>query len=633
MADENTDQNSGENVARLLYDLVAGTAEYIGDEFFRSLVQHLARALDSRYAFVAEFAGSERRVRTLAFWETNGFLEDVEYDIAGTPCETVLMGRSRLYPERVAELFPAEKELVDMEAESYLAMPLFDSHRKVMGHLAVIDDRPKYESPINTAVLQIFGSRVAAELERRRSEQALKQSEAKLSAILESTLDAIIVIGSERRIKLFNPAAEQIFGYSASEVFEKSVDHLLSVPFRELLRDHLDAVEGDSGKKHLWAPKGLSGIRADGEEVPVELTISRGRVGGETLHTIILRDINDARRTQVELARLKLETDYLQDEIKQEHDFEGIIGDSSTMKKVLRNVARVAETDSTVLITGETGVGKELIARAIHGRSRRREKPLVKVNCAALPAELIESELFGHEKGAFTGAIERRIGRFELGNNGTLFLDEVGELSLPAQAKLLRVLQEGELERVGGTTSIKVDVRLIAATNRDLAKMIEEKTFRNDLYYRLNVFPLRIPSLRDRKSDIPALTRHLMEKLSRQLGKPIDRLSSESSRQLLEYPWPGNVRELQNVLERCAILSDGPILEVPEGLLEVAPSQIAESSTRGLMDVEREHIIEVLRQTSGVIEGGAGAAAVLGMAPSTLRSRMKKLGIRRGSFQ
>ena len=244
---------------------------------------------------------------------------------------------------------------------------------------------------------------------------------------------------------------------------------------------------------------------------------------------------------------MKLETDYLRDEIKQAHNYEGIVSDSSNMKKVLRNIERVAATDSTVLITGETGVGKELAARAIHARSKRKDKPLVKVNCAALPGELIESELFGHEKGAFTGALNRRLGRFELADSGTLFLDEVGELSQQAQAKLLRVLQEGEFERVGGDKTIKVDVRLIAATNRELGEMVEDKTFRGDLFYRLNVFPLRIPPLRERQSDIPRLSRYCIRRLARQIGKPIEGLEPESMERLLAYSWPGNVRELENV--------------------------------------------------------------------------------------
>lgn len=620
-----------QKVDGLLYDLVAGTAEYVGQPFFRSLVKHLAKALDCRYAFVAEFAESKKRVRTLAYWSKDGFIDNVEFDIAGTPCERVLAGQPRLYPQRVAELFPEEKELVDMEAESYLAIPLFDTHGEVMGHLAVIDDSPMDDNPTDAAVLRIFGSRVAAEMERRRSKRALEESEAQLSAILESTLDAILVIDARRRIKLFNHAAEAIFGYCAREAAEMCADRLFTQPFRGLLEDRLEFAKKGETAHQLWAPEGLSALHRDGTEIPVELTISQCQVGEESLQTLILRNVNAREAAQVELIRLRGVADYLHEEIGREYNVEGIVSESREMQKVLRNLERVAGTGSTVLITGETGVGKELVARAIHAQSERSDMPLVKVNCAALPAELIESELFGHERGAFTGAVGRRKGRFELADRGTFFLDEIAELTQSAQAKLLRVLQEGEFERVGGTETIRVDVRLIAATNRDLGKMVEDGSFRGDLFYRLNVFPIRIPPLRDRKKDIVALARHLIEKLSRQLGKPLQGLSGRSSKLLLEYPWPGNVRELQNVLERCAILADGLVLEVPGDFLTGASDQLGGGRPRALNEVERDHIIDVLIRSSWVIEGDSGAAAALSMAPSTLRSRMKKLGIRRNT--
>ena len=620
------------NVDKLLYELVAGTAKYTGDEFFRSLVQYLAAALECRYAFVAEFAGSKNRVRTLAFWSANGFLENIEYDIAGTPCETVLVGKPQLYSEHVAELFPEERELIEMEAVSYLAMPLFDSQQEVMGHLAVIDDKPMYESPTDTAVLQVFGSRLAAEMEREHAVQALERSDSKLSAILESALDAILVIDSQRNIKLFNRAAEQVFGYSAVKAMQINVDQLLSQPFAQLLRNFLEKGKAQEIDPQLWAPDGVFAVRSNGKEFPVELTISNCSVDGEALHTLILRDVNERQKARDELRKLKQETDYLRDEIRQDHDYQGIVSQSSHMQRVLRNVERVATTDSTVLITGETGVGKELIARTIHANSKRKEKSLVKVNCAALPSELIESELFGHEKGAFTSAISQRLGRFELANKGTLFLDEIGELSPQAQAKLLRVLQEGEFERVGGNKTLKVDVRLITATNRDLGAMVANGTFRGDLFYRLNVFPLHVPPLRERKSDIPALSHFFLEKLSRQLGKPLDDLSPKSLQRLKTYSWPGNVRELENVLERCAILSDAQTLEFPEGLLNVTPPQTKKCPQRILKDVEREHILKTLTQTAGTIEGDTGAAAALGLAPSTLRSRIKKLAIKKSDY-
>jgi transcriptional regulator with GAF, ATPase, and Fis domain len=286
------------------------------------------------------------------------------------------------------------------------------------------------------------------------------------------------------------------------------------------------------------------------------------------------------------------------------------------------------------LISGETGTGKELIARAIHSNSKRRDRPLIKVNCAALPTGLVESELFGHEKGAFTGAISRRIGRFELADGGTIFLDEIGEIPLEVQVKLLRVLQEREFDRVGGGKSpISVDVRVIAATNRDLLSAVREKTFREDLYYRLNVFPLRLPPLRERKSDIPLLAHFLVKKYATSIGKSIARISAEALVRLDAYDWPGNVRELENIIERAVILAPGPVLDIDPDVFvpRAVGSQFGdgEQSSPSLEDVERAHICKVLDESSWIIEGPKGAARVLGLHPNTLRSRLKKLGIAR----
>ena len=301
---------------------------------------------------------------------------------------------------------------------------------------------------------------------------------------------------------------------------------------------------------------------------------------------------------------------------------------------MLDKVSRVAPTDATVLISGETGTGKELIARAIHSHSRRAARPLIKVNCAALPAGLIESELFGHEKGAFTGAIARRIGRFELADGGTLFLDEIGELPMETQAKLLRVLQERELERVGGTATIKVDVRIIAATNRNLLKAVADKSFREDLYYRMSVFPITLPPLRDRAEDIPLLVRFLVNKFATRTGRRIEGVSPRTLQRLASYRWPGNIRELENVLERAVILATGPTLDLEiDGERSPGPAAIEDSSLASLEAIERRHIRAVLRQTQWVIDGPRGAAQILGLHPNTLRSRLKKLGITRESHE
>jgi formate hydrogenlyase transcriptional activator len=326
--------------------------------------------------------------------------------------------------------------------------------------------------------------------------------------------------------------------------------------------------------------------------------------------------------------RLQAENVYLQEELTTVHHCGEFIGNSNALHEVLRRVEQVAPTDATVLIQGETGTGKELIARAIHRRSRHRDRPLVKVNCAALPAGLIESELFGHEKGAFTGAIARKIGRFELADGGTLFLDEVGELPLELQAKLLRVLQEGEFERVGGSHTITARVRVIAATNRDLAEAVKVGAFRADLFYRLNVFPLTLPPLRDRKDDIPPLVHCFLDRFAKKLGKPLRCLSDEALARVVRYSWPGNVRELQNVLERAAILARGPVVEIDEALDQRLGENDHPSPIMTLQEVERAHILRVLEETHGTIEGPKGAARVLGLHPNTLRSRLQRIGIK-----
>jgi formate hydrogenlyase transcriptional activator len=310
--------------------------------------------------------------------------------------------------------------------------------------------------------------------------------------------------------------------------------------------------------------------------------------------------------------------------------FEQIIGNSAALEAVLEQAERVAPTDSTVLIQGETGTGKELIARAVHNLSSRCGRPFVKLNCAAIPFDLLESELFGHEKGAFTGAIAQKIGRFEMADKGTLFLDEVGDIPPALQPKLLRVLQEQEFERLGSTRTHQVDVRLVAATNRDLAAMVKRNEFRSDLYYRLNVFPIPLPALRARREDIPALVEHFVDIYARRMGKQIDEISPETMSELTSYPWPGNIRELQNFIERSVILSSGNVLRPPlSSLKAAAATQTHEAVT--LEEAEREHIRKTLEQTRWVVAGPNGAAARLGIKRSTLYFRMHKLGISRSN--
>ena len=333
--------------------------------------------------------------------------------------------------------------------------------------------------------------------------------------------------------------------------------------------------------------------------------------------------------------RLQAENTYLQEEIKVAHNFEEIISSGKVLKKLLKQVQQVAPTEATVLIQGESGTGKELLARAVHNTSKRRDRPLVKVNCASLPSTLIESELFGHEKGAFTGALVKKVGRFELADKGTIFLDEIGEMPVELQAKLLRILQEGEFERLGNPNTVKVDVRVIAATNRDLEKAVKEGSFREDLYYRLKVFPILSPPLRERKEDIPILVSHFLKKFEAKIGKKIAAVSQKAMEVLQGYHWPGNVRELENMLERGVILANGSTLELVDipDLGQSSQTKSREPATpdgtlQTLEDVERAHILKILQETNGAIEGSKGAAGILGLRPSTLRSRLQKLGIK-----
>jgi len=341
-------------------------------------------------------------------------------------------------------------------------------------------------------------------------------------------------------------------------------------------------------------------------------------------NALAFREIKDLKN---QLAREKI---YLEDELRSEQGFEEIIGRSAAIRAVLRKIETVAPTDSTVLICGETGTGKELIARAIHKLSARHDNAFVKLNCAAIPTGLLESELFGHERGAFTGAIMQRIGRFELSNRGTAFLDEIGEIALELQPKLLRVLQEREFERLGSSRTIKTDARLIAATNRDLALCVSQHTFRADLFYRLNVFPIHVPPLRERPEDIPTLVRHFVMFYARRISRSIDTIPSDTMEALVRHSWPGNIRELQNLIEHSVILSSGPTLCVPLANLDSTNSPRRESSKpRTLCEAEREHILATLKETKWIVAGARGAAARLGMNRSTLQFRMKKLGILR----
>jgi len=463
--------------------------------------------------------------------------------------------------------------------------------------------------------------------------------------LLERVQLLAVQVDTDGRIVWANPFAVETSGYTRDELIGRRIGE--SVP--EDARDEALAVfarnlEGGGPPEVERQIITRDGTRHHVVWRTVTLFDSDGRVEGVLS---LGADVTDRRAAeaslesalrQVEELKGKLEEEniYLREEIQSEHGFEGIVGDSNPLLYVLHKVRQVASSDATVLIQGETGVGKELIARAIHRESPRAGRPFIKVNCAALPASLIESELFGHERGAFTGADRRRIGRFELADGGTLFLDEVGELPLEVQPKLLRALQDGELERVGGTETLSVDVRVVAATNRDLRAEMEGGRFREDLFYRLEVYPVTVPPLRDRSEDIPMLVQHFVGQIGARHGAQIDEVPSTVMRLLQDYSWPGNVRELQNVIERAILVSRQGVLRLADPLEErgndEAPTPVrgVEDRFRSLNDVERDHIAEVLESVNGQISGSGGAAEILGLHPNTLRYRMKKLGIKAG---
>jgi formate hydrogenlyase transcriptional activator len=628
--------------------IVEAASHSSGEEYFQAFVRNLARLVDSHYAFIAEFASPETttRARTIAFWARDHIAENFEWTLAGTPCEEVVHGTLCHHPSGVRQLFPDDRPLVEWGIESYMGVPLCDPRGTVFGHVAVFDERPMPEEPRKLLAFRIFAARAAAELARLHLEQQLRESEGRLRDLYEEAPIAYVKEDMESRFISANRAALRILGIRPDEVS--------GFVGKSLVPDTPDA---QRRVKEAFTSIGrgtdTSGVvlelrrKDNGQPVWVQWW-SKPEPGGKYTRSMFV-DITDRVLMEQEHARLSAQNVYLQEEIKSVHNFEEIIGQSPALLDALEKVRRVARTDATVLITGETGTGKELIARAIHSASHRHDKPLIKVNCAALPVSLVESELFGHEKGAFSGAISRRVGRFELAHGGTLFLDEVGEVPLDVQVKLLRVLQEHEFERVGGTNPIKVDVRVIAATNRDPAKSIRAGKLREDLYYRLNVFPIALPPLRDREGDVPLLVHFLVARYAARVGARIESVGKATMERLSRYSWPGNTRELENVLERAIILSNGPTLEIdpevfasaaaraanagpptPSGSERGEPTAAGAGPTPPLESLEsstRNHILAALEKSGWVIDGPRGAAKILGLPPNTLRSRMKKLGI------
>jgi len=486
-------------------------------------------------------------------------------------------------------------------------------------------------SPMETAEGRVVISVIRDISDRKKAQEAIRRSEAQFRALFEFSPDAIIASDREGRITEVNARVESMFGYQRGELVGQSIDILVPERFRHTHPARRKDYASAARVRPMGAGLELYGRRKDGSEFPADIMLGPVETPEGRVVLSVIRDLTEKREAEEALRRSELQKRYLEEELNTEARFEEIIGESMGLKRVLKLVETVSATDVTVLILGETGTGKEVIARAIHQLSPRNKHVMVRLNCAAIPAGLLESELFGHERGAFTGAFDRKIGRLELAHEGTLFLDEIGDLPLELQPKILRALQEKEFERLGSNKPIPVNVRLVAATNRDLTKLVAEGQFRSDLYYRLRVFPILLPPLRERREDIPLLVRYFVDRHARKLYKKIETIPEETMRALTRWDWPGNIRELENFIERAVILTRGPVLRPPLGELEMPeePSPIRESS---LEATEREHILRVLRETRGKIGGSDGAAARLGLIRTTLNSKMKKLGIERKDY-
>ena len=630
--------------AATLREIVEGTASETGERFFDELVRHLARATGCRCAWVTEWLPEPRRLRALSFWVGEDYFGDFEYPIAGTPCAPVIELRDLvLVPDRVVELFHTDESLRELGAVSYMGVPLLDVEGSVLGHLAVLDVRPlTAESARVEAILRIFAGRAAAELRRLRRERALRDGEARLTLMFESAMDAILELDERLTIVRANAAAARVFGLPAAELAGSPLAERLDAAARGRL-GYLIAELGRAGcgASSAWIPDGIVGRRGDGGRFPAEATLSRYEWDGRARYTLILRDVNERLAAEERIRALSREAEYLREELSVRGGFAEIVGRSPALLRALADLERVAAGDTTVLILGETGTGKELFARAIHRRSPRRDGPLIIVNCAAVPATLQESEFFGHERGAFTGATQQRPGRFELADGGTIFLDEIGEMSLDLQAKLLRVLQEGEYQPVGSARSVRVDVRVVAATHRDLGRMVREGAFRADLLYRLDVFPVRVPPLRERGDDVLLLAEECAAEWSRRHGRAAPEWTPADRARLRRYDWPGNVRELHNVIERALILADR---DGRPDLARALPEPAGEAGSPGAAPVpdaaaimteadfealERANLLRALAASGGKLSGPGGAAALLGMHPNTVASRLKRLGIQR----
>ena len=616
-------------------------SQLTGEEFFRELIGKIGDALQANAVWVTEFHKDQNSMTTKSFWHRGHYLDNFSYLIEGTPCERVIKSSALVhYSDNIRDLFPHEHEMLEkFNSEGYIGAPFHNAQGEVIGSIALLHRKPVPITSDVALVLKIVKSRAESELSRLRHELELRNREYQLRGLINGMQDLLINLNKKGQIEMLNATAESWLGISVSASEKKQpIAHFLAEASRTkllMLTETLDKYNRED--RYVWIPGELEMISTNNDRFLVEGTLSQYKLDDDTYYTLVLRNREDRPEGDEKVKQLIHQTEHWRDELEGIKYSCQLTGESKGMKRLLQNIYMVAHTDATVLITGETGTGKELVAQHIHQTSNRKEKPLVTVNCGAIPAALIESEFFGHAKGAFTGASAERKGRFQLADGGTIFLDEIGELPLDLQVKLLRVIQEGEFEPVGSSKTIKVNVRIIAATHRNLLELCRENKFREDLYYRLNVFPIEVPPLRERGDDVIIIANKFIEKFSIRNKRKLAPLNEGQMNLLRLHSWPGNIRELQNIVERAAILAQSGVLDLSAMLAGTAATKKAskdfEDDDRILtkeefVEFEKRNIIKALKAANWRVSGKSGAAAILNMIPSTLSSRIGALGIK-----
>jgi len=649
-------------------------------ELLPELAQRLRKVASFEIASLCLY-DPQKNVMRMHFWEGSGRLSDLtELPVDESACGVAWEKQQPMvWPDlhQETQFRRGANLLIEKGVRSYCELPV-TSAQKRFGALGLGSSRPNAYGEEDVQLLQRVAELVALALENAMTQAAFLEEKKRLQMLLEVSTKLMCNVDVQQLFPEISGLIRSVIGqdFASVSLYEEAnrcmrvyaldspfVDELIGPETVVPIAESTSARAFLQGEAMVCNREDLAAVDSPVVRRILEMGIQsfcslplitrKGKLGTLNLgsvdsHAFAPRDVSFLKQVAAQLAialdnarayseieeltdRLRKEKLYLQDEIHSVLNFEEIVGESPALKRVLTQVRTVAPLDATVLILGETGTGKELIARAIHRMSGRKDGSFIKLNCAAIPTGLLESELFGHEKGAFTGAVSAKIGRLELADGGTLFLDEVGDIPLELQPKLLRVLQDQEFERLGGVRTIGVNIRLIAATNRDLRKLVAAREFRSDLYYRLHVFPVHMPPLRDRGKDIPLLVRYFVQKFSRMMKKQIEAIPTETMNALVRWEWPGNVRELENFIERSVILTEGSTLNVP--LSELKPISVGAAHDATLESLEREHILRVLRECGGVIAGLRGAAARLGMKRTTLQSRMQRMGITRADYE